>query len=166
MPNWVFNGLTIEGKPESVKSLMTQMNKPFVKLHDNWNTETGQMEVKQTTYPNPVFAFHNIYNHLDHGVTNEEYLKQPPAGKNMTDWFKFETNDWYNFNVREWGPKWDVSYEEETGWGGECEIRRGEIISDVEWESQCHECDSKDCLEYNEESGNEVCTKCGFGRGE
>jgi hypothetical protein len=219
MPNWVFNGLTIEGNPESVKSLMTQMNKPFVKLHDNWNTETGQMEVKQTTYPNPVFAFHNIYNHIDHGISNEEYLKQPPAGKDMTDWFKFETNDWYNFNVREWGTKWDVaishndkysdttvedavngenhvvhynfntawsrpmpaliklsnqypdllftlSYEEETGWGGECEILRGEIISDIEWESQCHECDSKDCLEYNEEVGNEVCTKCGHGRGE
>ena len=29
MPNWVFNGLTIEGEPEQVKSLITQMNKPL-----------------------------------------------------------------------------------------------------------------------------------------
>ena len=44
MPNWVMNGLTIEGSPEQVKSLMEQMNKPFKMVHDSWNTETGQME--------------------------------------------------------------------------------------------------------------------------
>ncbi len=32
MPNWVYNGLTIEGNPDQVKSLITQMNKPF-----RWN---------------------------------------------------------------------------------------------------------------------------------
>ena len=74
MPNWVYNGLTIEGNPDSVKKLMTQMNKPFVKLHDNWNSTTHQMEVKQTTYPNPVFAFHNIYNHTQAGISDEEYI--------------------------------------------------------------------------------------------
>ena len=219
MPNWVYNGLTVEGNPESVKKMMDQLNKPFTMTHESWDVSTNAFMKKNTLYPNPVFAFYNIYNHLDHGVTNEEYLSQPPSTKDMTNWFKFDTNDWYNFNVREWGTKWDVavssedkspntymeetangdnhvvyynfetawsrpmaalmklssqypdllftlSYEEETGWGGECEILRGEIISDVEWENQCRECDSKDCLEYNEESGNEVCTKCGFGRGE
>ena len=30
MPNWVFNGLTIEGKPESITKLTEQMNNPFV----------------------------------------------------------------------------------------------------------------------------------------
>ncbi len=30
MPNWVFNGLTIEGNPEQVKNLIKQMNKPFI----------------------------------------------------------------------------------------------------------------------------------------
>ena len=74
MPNWVFNGLTIEGNPEQVKSLITQMNKPFVMVHDNWNVVTQKMEVKQTTYPNPVFAFHNIYNHRDAGITDDVYL--------------------------------------------------------------------------------------------
>ena len=107
MPNWVYNGLTIEGKPESVKSLMTQMNKPFKQKHDSWNMETQQMEIKETLYPNPVFAFHNIYNHTEAGITDEEYLAQPPRSSDQ-DWFKFDTNDWYNFNVREWGTKWDV----------------------------------------------------------
>ena len=109
MPNWVYNGLTIEGKPESVKSLMTQMNKPFKQKHDSWNMETQQMEIKETLYPNPVFAFHNIYSYLDAGISEEDYLSQPAQKSEMTDWFKFEGNDWYNFNVREWGTKWDVA---------------------------------------------------------
>jgi hypothetical protein len=58
MPNWCYNGLTIEGNPESVKKLMEQMNKPFKKKHDNWNMETGKMEITQTLYLNPIFAFH------------------------------------------------------------------------------------------------------------
>jgi hypothetical protein len=215
MPNWVYNGLTIEGNPDSVKKLMEQMNKPFVKLHDNWNMETHQMEVKQTTYPNPVFAFHNIYSHTQAGITDKEYLGQPPRDIPFEEQMQFKTNDWYSFNVREWGTKWDVavhsedkypdttvedtvngenhvvhynfntawsrpmpalqklsaqypdllftlSYEEETGWGGECEILRGEVISEAEYESMCRECDEADCLEYDDEKGVEICQKCGY----
>jgi len=215
MPNWVYNGLTIEGNPDSVKSLMTQMNKPFVKLHDNWNTETHQMEVKQTTYSNPVFAFHNIYNHTQAGITDKEYLAQPDHTLPLAEKMKFETNDWYSFNVREWGTKWDVavqsddkypdtnmedtangenhvvhynfntawsrpmpaliklsaqypdllftlSYEEETGWGGECELLRGEIISESMYDNICRECDETDCMDYNDEKGVEICQKCGY----
>jgi hypothetical protein len=215
MPNWVFNGLTIEGNPDSVKKLMEQMNKPFAKLHDNWNTETHQMEVKQTTYPNPVFAFHNIYNHTQAGITDKEYLAQPPRDISLQEQMQFKTNDWYSFNVREWGTKWDVgvssddkypdtnmedtangenhvvhynfntawsrpmpalqklsaqyptllftlSYEEETGWGGECELLRGEIISESMYDNICRECDETDCMEYNDEKGVEICQKCGY----
>ncbi len=104
---WVYNGLTIEGNPDQVKSLITQMNKPFVMVHDNWNVATQQMEVKQTTYPNPVFAFHNIYNHRDAGITDEVYLGQPPRDITFEEQMQFKTNDWYSFNVREWGTKWE-----------------------------------------------------------
>jgi len=34
MPNWVYNGLTIEGNPEQVKSLIKQMNKPFINYYE------------------------------------------------------------------------------------------------------------------------------------
>jgi len=216
MPNWVFNGLTIEGNPDSVKKLMEQMNKPFKMVHDSWNLETHQQEKKLTTYPNPVFAFHNIYNYLDAGITDEEYLAQPPRDISLAEQMQFKTNDWYSFNVREWGTKWDVavhsedkypdttvedtvngenhvvhynfntawsrpmpaliklsnqypdllftlSYEEETGWGGELELLRGEIISESDYDTICRECDETDCLDYNEETGNVVCTKCGYG---
>ena len=106
MPNWVYNGLTIEGNPEQVKSLIKQMNKPFV--HSITPVGDLSFDVKQTKYVNPIFAFHNIYNYRDAGITDEVYHGQPPHDKTMKDWFKFEGNDWYNFNVREWGTKWDA----------------------------------------------------------
>ena len=52
MPNWVYNGLTIEGNPESITKLAKQLNQPFKRVHDSWNTTTGQSEKKLTIYPN------------------------------------------------------------------------------------------------------------------
>jgi len=121
MPNWVYNGLTIEGSPELVNDLVKQMNKPFVMLHDSWNATTGNMEVSQTTYPNPVFAFYNIYNHRQDNITDLEYVAQPVRSKLDTsdkDWWEdtqklAETDkSWYNWNIRNWGTKWDVAIHE------------------------------------------------------
>jgi hypothetical protein len=217
MPNWVYNGLTIEGNPEQVDKLVEQMNKPFV----NYIEANGDLafSVKQIKYPNPVFAFRNIYSHLDHGVTNEEYNSQPPAkdaDASFADFMKFESNDWYNFNNREWGTKWDVavselekfpdtymegptpngenkvvyynfntawsrpmpaleklsaqyptllftlSYEEETGWGGELEILRGVVISESEYDTKCRDCDAINTLEWCEDCDNQICSKCNW----
>ena len=217
MPNWVYNGLTIEGNPEQVKSLIKQMNKPFVySVQSNGDLS---FNVKQRKYVNPIFAFHNIYSYLDHGVTDEQYHCQPPSGKDVsfTDWMKHETNDWYNFNNREWGVKWDVavaeddkysntsiqeaengenyvvyynfetawsvpvpalnklsaqyptllftlSYEEETGWGGEAEFLRGGMISDSQYGWMCRECDHKEEeTPYCEECEYDMCPSCGYG---
>lgn len=225
MPNWCFNGLTIEGNPEQVNKLVEQMNKPFHNLHDSWNKDTGEMEVKQYTYPNPVFAFHNIYNHRQAGITDLEYVQQPVrSDKNVDDpeWWSDtmkiaqEDKGWYNWNVVNWGTKWDVavspdnqypdtymegptpngenlvvyynfntawsppmpameklsaqypsllftlSYEEETGWGGECEFLRGEMISQFEYQSKCRDCDSDDTLEYCDNDCGEICSSCHY----
>ena len=105
MPNWVYNGLTIEGKPESVKKLMEQMNQPFKMVHDSWNMQTHQQEKKLVTYPNPIFAFWNIVKPED----LDAYQAQPEHKPEMTDWFMFAGNDWYIWNVRNWGTKWDVA---------------------------------------------------------
>ena len=113
MPNWVFNGLTIEGNPELVNDLVKQMNKPFVMLHDSWNATSGKMEVTQTTYPNPVFAFYNIFNHRQAGISDKDYLAQPPRDMPIEEQMQFKTNDWYSFNVREWGTKWDVAVSDD-----------------------------------------------------
>ena len=217
MPNWVFNGLTVEGNPDEINKLVTQMNQPFKKIADNWNMETQQMEVKEYTYPNPVFAFHNIYNHEQAGISNEEYIKQPDHTLPIAEAMKFSGNHWYDFNVREWGTKWDVavdsddkypdtyiegptpngenlvvyynmhtawsppmpaieklskqyptllftlSYEEEQGWGGECEFLRGEMISQSEYGWKCRECDNEEEEQpYCEECDFDTCPSCGY----
>ena len=213
MPNWVYNGLTVEGNPDEVNKMITQLNKPFV----NYIKTNGDLaySVKEIKYPNPIFAFRNIYSHLDHGVTEEEYQSQPPHNpdSSFADFMKFNTNDWYNFNCREWGVKWDVavseedkysntsiqeadngenkvvyynfetpwsrpitalqklsaqyptllftlSYEEETGWGGEMEILRGEVISESEYDNKCRDCDAEDEMEYCESDCGEICNAC------
>lgn len=225
MPNWCYNGLTIEGNPDLINDLVRQMNKPFVMLHDSWNMEKQEMQVSQTTYPNPVFAFYNIYNHRQAGITDLEYVQQPVRSELPVDnpnWWSdtlkvAETDKgWYNWNVMNWGTKWDVavkeddkypetyiegptengenlvvyynfntawsppmpalcklsaqypsllftlSYEEETGWGGECEFLRGEIISEMDYQSRCRDCDEYDTLSYCDDCGNELCSNCNY----
>jgi hypothetical protein len=212
MPNWVYNGLTVEGNPDSVKKMMEQLNQPFTMIHDTWDVSTNTFMKKNTLYPNPVFAFWNIVKPTD----LEAYGKQPAVYTKTT--LDFEGDDWYNWNVRNWGTKWDVaisstetyfnttvedtangdnhvvhynfetawsrpmgaltklseqypdllftlSYQEETGWGGECEILRGIVISDMEYDNQCNNCDGTytdaeivDC----EECGDFPCPHCGW----
>lgn len=205
MPNWVSNGLTIEGKTEQVKSLIKQMNKPFVdSIQPNGDLAYS---IQQRKYINPIFSFRNIIAPTD----LEAYHAKPVFPEQFS--LAFEGNDWYNFNNREWGTKWDVavaeddkysntsieeaengenyvvhynfetawsrplpaiqklseqypnllmtlSYQEETGWGGEMEFLRGEIISSSEYDSMCRDCDATDCLEYCENECGEICTVC------
>jgi len=216
MPNWVFNGLTVEGNPDLVNDLVRIMNRPFVMIHDTWNMETKEMQVKQTTYPNPVFAFHNIYNHRQDGIDDLEYVKQPDNTLPIAEALMFKGNHWYDWNVRNWGTKWDVavseaeeypdtyiegptqngensvvyynfntawsppmpameklsaqypsllltlSYEEETGWGGECEFLRGEMISESSYENKCRDCDSENTMEYCDNDCGEICSSCNY----
>ena len=205
MPNWVFNGLTIEGNPEQVKSLIKQMNTPFVdSIKPNGDLSYSVTERK---YSNPIFSFRNII-----APTDLEAYHSIPVFPEKFD-MKFEGNDWYNFNNRNWGTKWDVavsdedkysntsiqesengenyvvyynfetawsrplgaieklsaqyptllftlSYEEETGWGGEMEFLKGEIISSSEYDNMCRDCDSTDCMDYCENECGEICSVC------
>ena len=214
MPNWVYNGLTIEGSPDSVKKLMEQMNTPFVRVHDNWDIATQQMQKQQVTYPNPVFAFWNIVK-----PTNMEAYDGPqPKVEDFAEAMKFKSDHWYDWNVRNWGTKWDVavssvetypnttvedtangenhvvhynfetawsrpmtallklseqypdllftlSYEEETGWGGECELLRGKIISESMYDNMCRNCDGTyvdEEIVACDDCGDYPCPKCGW----
>jgi hypothetical protein len=208
MPNWVYNGLTIEGNPEQVDKLVEQMNTPFVdSIKPNGDLAYS---VEQRKYPNPIFSFRNIIAPTD----LDAYHSQPVFPEKFS--LAFEGNDWYNFNNREWGTKWDVavselekfpdtyiegpvangdnkvvyynfntawsrpmpalqklsaqyptllftlSYEEETGWGGECEILRGVVISESEYDTKCRDCDAIDTLEWCEDCDNQICSKCNW----
>ena len=217
MPNWVYNGLTIEGKPESVTKLVEQMNQPYVRhFEDAWDYKTMAMGPQDVTYSNPVFSFWNIIKPTD----MDAYVKQSDRTLSIAEQLKFQGNDWYSWNVRNWGVKWDVSvsnneehpdtymegptpngenlvvfynfntawgladqalinlssqypdllftlsFEEETGWGGEWEILRGKPISQSEYENKCNECDSFDTMEYCEDCENDVCSFCAYGTSE
>jgi len=207
MPNWVYNGLTIEGNPEQVDKLVEQMNTPFVdSIKPNGDLAYS---ISQRKYVNPIFSFRNIISPTD----LDAYHAQPDlSGPIMS----FEGNDWYNFNNREWGTKWDVavaegdeypttymegpvangdnkvvyynfetawsrpmpaliklssqypnllftlSYEEETGWGGELEILRGVVISESEYDNKCRDCDAEDQMEYCENDCGSICGNCNW----
>ena len=58
MPNWVYNGLTIEGPETSIKNLVEQMNKPFTTFSHEF--VDGKMTAVDLTYNNPIFSFWNI----------------------------------------------------------------------------------------------------------
>lgn len=205
MPNWVFNGLTIEGNPDQVTKLVEQMNKPFV----DYITPIGDLSFANNVrnkYVNPIFSFRNIV-----GPTDIEAYKAQPDFKSEE-----EQNDWYNWNIRNWGVKWDVavreddtapdtymegpvsnadnlvvyynfntawgipdkaisllssqypnllfslSYQEESGWGGEMEFLRGEIISVSEYDSMCRDCDATNTMEYCENDCGEICSNCNW----
>lgn len=227
MPNWVFNGLSVSGDRESMTKMVEQLNRPFVLLHDTWDTKAGKSVKKKTIYSEPVFAFHNIYSYLDAEITEGQYTSQRTsvADFNATgsDIWKnihaeLETGtDWYSFNNREWGTKWDVgvssedeypdtnmeefdngdeylvhynfntawsppvpaimklsaqypkllftlSYEEETGWGGEMEFVRGYQISDSSYGWQCNECDhTENDSPWCETCEYEICPSCNYG---
>ena len=216
MPNWVYNTLTIQGPKDQVDSIRKQLNTPYQKSFDNWNMETQQMEIKEYLFPNPVFAFHNIYNHTQEGISDEEYLKQPDHTLPIAEALMFKGNHWYDWNVRNWGTKWDVavshddeypdteeleyksegednwvvykfntawsppapameklsalvpncvvtlSFEEETGWGGEYEFVNGEMTAESDYENKCRDCDSENCMEYCENDCGEICNECNY----
>ncbi|NBR26496.1 MAG: hypothetical protein EBU08_22490 [Micrococcales bacterium] len=214
MPNWVYNSLIIEGDSALIADVKRILNRPYVKKHDQWNSETGKMEIKDYTYSNPVFAFHNIYNHIQDNVPDEVYIQQPDHSLPLAEALKFEGNHWYDWNVRNWGTKWDVgvsdeekypetelytdtedtisysfntawspplpaieklveqypnlnftlSYEEETGWGGEISWEEGVEVSKSEYGWKCRECDhEEDETPYCEDCDYDTCPSCGYG---
>lgn len=100
-------GLTVEGNPTSVKKMKKQLNTKFTKVHDEWNMKTQNMEQVKYTYSKPIFAFHNIFNHIQDGVPSEIYNAQKDHNENPAK--LFSGNNWYDWNVRNWGTKWDVA---------------------------------------------------------
>ena len=109
MPNWVYNTLTIQGPKEQVDSIKDRLNAPYKKTFENWNMQSQQMEFKEYEFSNPVFAFHNIYNHLQDGISDEIYHKQSNDTAPIDEQLMFQGNNWYDWNVRNWGTKWDVA---------------------------------------------------------
>ena len=212
MPNWCYNSLTVDGSAEDVAKVKAQVSAPFTAVHENWNMETQKMESKVYSYDNPIFAFHNIYNHIQDGVPEEVYQAQGTDSGDLKEALMFKGNNWYDWNVRNWGTKWDVavsndekypdtyiadenttglsytfntawsppieaitklseqypdvtfnlSYEEETGWGGEVEFENGAHTTLEEYENKCRDCEALNSMEYCDNDCGEICNECNY----
>jgi hypothetical protein len=223
MPNWCYNYLSVEGPQEQIDKLKVQLNTPFEQSHDSWNPESGNMEFKTVKYSEPVFAFHNIYNHIQDGVTFDVYhnssnnrdpnMSVDEAIAQIADEMA-NGQSWYDWNCRNWGTKWDVavadgeqysdteiydeqdnsigykfhtawsppfpameklsmqypdlefslSYEEETGWGGEALFINGNQENVDEYGWKCIECDhTEEETPWCETCDFDMCPSCGHG---
>ena len=58
--------------------------------------------------------------------------------------------------------EFNLSYEEETGWGGETELKNGFITDNEEYENKCMDCDSLDTLEYCDNDCGQICSECNY----
>ena len=103
MPNWVHNSLSIDGSKEDIAKLKNQMNQPFTRSHENWDSSINDYAVKDTVYSNPVFAFWNIIK-----PTNMKAYNAVSNGTSMDN-----PDNWYSWNNRNWGTKWDVAVSDD-----------------------------------------------------
>jgi hypothetical protein len=55
-----------------------------------------------------------------------------------------------------------LSFEEETGWGGEYEILRGNVTELEEYDNKCRDCDEINTLEYCDNDCGEICNACHY----
>jgi len=101
MPNWVFNGVNIDGSPEDIAKIKAQLNQPFSRTHMRWNVETKQDEKVISTYNNPVFALWNIIKPDDSILDDYDSVCDSAGIK--------KENNWYNWNICNWGTKWDIA---------------------------------------------------------
>ena len=58
--------------------------------------------------------------------------------------------------------EFNLSYEEETGWGGETELKNGFITDNEDYDNKCRDCDSLNTLDYCENDCGEVCSECNY----
>lgn len=58
--------------------------------------------------------------------------------------------------------EFNLSYEEETGWGGEIEYLAGEDTVLENYENKCRDCDEVNTMEYCENDCGEICSSCNY----
>jgi len=56
----------------------------------------------------------------------------------------------------------ELSYEEETGWGGCIQFEAGNANELESYENKCRDCDSNNTMEYCENDCGEICSDCNY----
>ena len=87
-----------------------------------------------------------------------------------------ETSLGYRFNTA-WSPpteaivalskqypnlEFTLSFEEETGWGGEVVVVNGEPMETESYDNKCRDCDSLNTLQYCDNDCGEICDSCHY----
>jgi hypothetical protein len=150
-----------------------------------WNiVKPSNLEVyslqEDPNYPSPDFAslgdnwyswnVRNWGTKWDVGVSNDEEYPETELLEESS------TSLAYSFNTA-WGapipaieklseqyPECEItlSFEEETGWGGEYVFQNGQGSEIESYENKCRDCDSHNTLEYCENDCGEVCSECHY----
>ncbi len=56
----------------------------------------------------------------------------------------------------------ELSYEEETGWGGLLQFEAGNVSEIESYENKCRDCDSINTMSYCENDCGEICSECNY----
>jgi hypothetical protein len=58
--------------------------------------------------------------------------------------------------------EFELSFEEETGWGGEVTFYNGDVTETESYENKCRDCESINTLEYCDNDCGEICSSCHY----
>jgi hypothetical protein len=120
--------------------------------HTNWGTKWDVAVRDEDEYPNTELLEHNISDGDDNWLVYKYETAWSPAVTVLTKLSNLVPNSLLT-----------LEFEEETGWGGEYEILRGEVKELAEWENRCYACQSFDTLSYCDNECGEFCSECNEG---
>ena len=167
MPNWCYNYATLShedaaqmdklrGAIEQGKMLEAFIPTPPEALEDeawygwrvqNWGTKWDVAVAEDNTYPDTTIEeAENGENYVVHYNFNTAWSRPLGAISKLSAQYPTLL--------------FTLSYEEETGWGGEMEFLRGEVISESEYDNMCRDCDAVNEMEYCENACGEICNVC------
>jgi len=92
MPNWVYNTLTVSGKPDEIKAFTEKADKPRPRSNDEGKT----IELEETD----GLSFWNFI-----APPEEKYDLYFAISDGTAD----QTWGWYGWNSENWGTKWDAN---------------------------------------------------------
>jgi hypothetical protein len=190
MPNWCYNTLTIHAEPATLAQIRAQLSAPYETMNLNFQTNLFEKQVVEQPLsfwniikPTDLDAYH------DNPVTHDQSGRDHWYNWNCRNWGtkwdasnpyeneEFTEGDdltWYRFDTP-WGipnaamlelsrqyptVTFELEFEEETGWGGTHIYTNGCEEETEEYENKCGDCSELNTLDYCEECGEDLCSKC------
>jgi len=186
MPNWVYNSLVIEGDADVLTRIAQQLATPHETQHLDWKTNEVKTEMVEQpfSYWN-IIKPTNLDEYYDKPDTKQDHPDHWYSW-NTSNWGvkwnassaeRHDTEDGslcYTFESP-WGipnealltlskqyptVTLELEFEEETGWGGTIVYDNGNEETTEEYDNKCRDCSALNTLDYCDDCGNELCSKC------